>query len=94
MQLTVLLGWQPEIESRTMKTQVKAVDNSEYEVNRIIGYKEEENLYLVEWVGYNSTYNRWLHKDNLASAQEAIDDFHYKVGQPPKNLFSKRMRLF
>jgi len=53
-------------------------ESEEYEVEKICDVKctDDQEMYLVKWMGYGVEHNTWEPKENLGHANGAINDFH------------------
>lgn len=86
------------------------MSNEFYEVERVVGKKRLENgkiVYLVKWVGYDSTQNTWESLQNLTNVKGMVDEYEkgltnkdedidWKIGNfkddTPKYIISSELR--
>jgi len=61
-------------------------DSDEWEVDRILDSKRRYRKlhYLVQWAGYTSVQTSWEPAENLANAQELVDEFHREHPRKPR----------
>jgi len=50
----------------------------EYEVDQVLEYDEEKDMYLVSWKNYGAEDNQWEPSVNLENAQEKVNEYWEK----------------
>ena len=69
---------------------VEVEGEEEFEVAEVLDarMKRRKLEYLVRWKGYDDANNTWEPEDNLANAQELVQEFHDRHPQAPKRISS------
>jgi hypothetical protein len=65
----------------------------EYEVDELLEYDEERDMYLVSWKGWPPEDNQWEPSTNLRNAPNKIDDYWTKHGAYNRVKSAKRKAL-
>lgn len=58
------------------------MSNEFYEVEKVVGKKRLDNgklVYLIKWVGYDSSQNTWESLQNLSNVKGMIEEFERSV---------------
>ena len=74
---------------------IEVDDELEYEVESILDSKivRGKLLYLVDWLGYDSSETTWEPVENLTNAQNKVKEFHERYPNKPRPATSGRRRL-
>jgi len=72
----------PEAHVETPYLPVVIDDVEEYEVESILRHKTERGVrkYLVKFLGYDNSKNQWLRREQLANAQEYLEEYELRQG--------------
>ena len=77
-----------------LKEEEHKEDETEWEIEKIIGWRREENLYLVKWLNYPHSCDCWMHSDNLQNAMGVIAEYHAEAAYPSHNFIRQMLRSF
>lgn len=68
-----------------VSARVAAASKVEYEVSKIVDSKLDgkKRSYLVQWKGYNKSYNTWEPEEHLVNIQDKIKAFDVAFPDKP-----------